>query len=376
MIYKNFQNHKLSALGLGAMRLPVIGGDDSKIDETAAEKMVDYAMEHGINYYDTAWGYHGGQSELVIGRALNRYPRESYYLATKFPGYDLSNMDKVEEIFEKQLKKCGVEYFDFYLFHNVCEMNIDAYLDDKYGIYRYLMKQKRAGRIRHLGFSAHGSYDVMKRFLEAYGEGMEFCQIQLNYLDWNFQDAKGKLELLAEHQLPVWVMEPLRGGKLAELSEEDAELLKNLRPDESVPAWAFRFLQSIPGVTMVLSGMSNSEQLRENIQTFEEEKPLNYKEIEKLLKIANNMVEKIALPCTACRYCVSHCPQGLDIPALLALYNEHCVTDGGFIAPMALSAIPEEKRPGACIGCRSCEAVCPQQIKVSEAMADFVRKLG
>ena len=376
MIYKNFQNHKLSVLGLGAMRLPVIGGDDSKIDETAAEKMVDYAMEHGINYYDTAWGYHGGQSELVIGRALNRYPRESYYLATKFPGYDLSNMDKVEEIFEKQLKKCGVEYFDFYLFHNVCEMNIDAYLDDKYGIYRYLMKQKRAGRIRHLGFSAHGSYDVMKRFLEAYGEGMEFCQIQLNYLDWNFQDAKGKLELLAEHQLPVWVMEPLRGGKLAELSEEDAELLKNLRPDESVPAWAFRFLQSIPGVTMVLSGMSNSEQLRENIQTFEEEKPLNSKEMEKLLKIANNMVEKIALPCTACRYCVSHCPQGLDIPALLALYNEHCVTDGGFIAPMALSAIPEEKRPGACIGCRSCEAVCPQQIKVSEAMADFVRKLG
>ena len=376
MIYKNFQNHKLSALGLGAMRLPVIGGDDSKIDETAAEKMVDYAMEHGINYYDTAWGYHGGQSELVIGRALNRYPRESYYLATKFPGYDLSNMDKVEEIFEKQLKKCGVEYFDFSLFHNVCEMNIDAYLDDKYGIYRYLMKQKRAGRIRHLGFSAHGSYDVMKRFLEAYGEGMEFCQIQLNYLDWNFQDAKGKLELLAEHQLPVWVMEPLRGGKLAELSEEDAELLKNLRPDESVPAWAFRFLQSIPGVTMVLSGMSNSEQLRENIQTFEEEKPLNSKEMEKLLKIANNMVEKIALPCTACRYCVSHCPQGLDIPALLALYNEHCVTDGGFIAPMALSAIQEEKRPGACIGCRSCEAVCPQQIKVSEAMADFVRKLG
>ena len=358
------------------MRLPVIGGDDSKIDETAAEKMVDYAMEHGINYYDTAWGYHGGQSELVIGRALKRYPRESYYLSTKFPGYDLSNMDKVEEIFEKQLKKCGVEYFDFYLFHNVCEMNIDAYLDDKYGIYRYLMKQKRAGRIRHLGFSAHENYDVMKPFLEVYGKGMEFCQIQLNYLDWNFQDAKGKLELLAEHQLPVWVMEPLRGGKLAELSEEDAELLKNLRPDKSVPAWAFHFLQSIPSVTMVLSGMSNSEQLRENIQTFEEEKPLNSKEMEKLLKIANNMVEKIALPCTACRYCVSHCPQGLDIPALLALYNEHCVTDGDFIAPMALSAIPEEKRPGACIGCRSCEAVCPQQIKVSEAMADFVRKLG
>lgn len=173
--------------------------------------MMDYAMEHGINYYDTAWGYHGGQSELVIGRALKRYPRESYYLSTKFPGYGLSYMDKVEEIFEKQLKKCGVKYFDFYLFHNVCEMNINSHLDDKYEIYRYLMKQKRAGRIRHLGFSAHESYDVMKPFLEVYGKGMEFCQIQLNYLDWNFQDAKGKLELLAEHQQPVRVMEPLRG---------------------------------------------------------------------------------------------------------------------------------------------------------------------
>ena len=167
MIYKEFQNLKLSALGLGSMRLPVIGGDDGKIDVPAAEKMVDYAMAQGINYYDTAWGYHNGHSETVIGNALKKYPRESYYLATKCPGYDLSNMGKVEEIFEEQLKKCSVEYFDFYLFHNVCEMNIDAYLDEKYGIYDYLMAQKRKGRIRHLGFSAHGSYDVMKRFLDA-----------------------------------------------------------------------------------------------------------------------------------------------------------------------------------------------------------------
>ena len=154
MIYKDFQDLKLSALGMGAMRLPVIDGDDSKIDEAAAKEMVAYAMEQGVNYYDTAWGYHDGNSELVMGRALKEYPRDSFYLATKFPGYDLSNMDKVEEIFEKQLEKCQVEYFDFYLFHNVCEMNIDAYLDEKYGIYDYLMKQKENGRIRHLGFSA------------------------------------------------------------------------------------------------------------------------------------------------------------------------------------------------------------------------------
>ena len=376
MIYRTFQDLKLSALGMGAMRLPVVDGDDGRIDEKAAAAMVDYAMEHGVNYYDTAWGYHNGNSELVMGRALGRYPRERFYLADKFPGYDLSNMDKVEQIFEEQLKKCGVSYFDFYLFHNVCEMNIDAYLDPKYGIFDYLVKQKENGRIRHLGFSAHGAYGVMERFLEAYGEKMEFCQIQLNYLDWDFQDAKAKVELLKEYNIPVWVMEPLRGGKLASLAEEDEAKLKALRPDESIPAWAFRFLQSIPEVTMVLSGMSAMDQMQENIATFEEDKPLTEEEMDTLLSIADSMVGKIALPCTACHYCVSHCPQGLDIPGLIALYNEHCFTEGGFIAPMALSAIPEDKRPDSCIGCRSCEAVCPQQIKVSEAMADFAKRLG
>lgn len=376
MLYKEYKNLKLSALGMGAMRLPVLGSDDSVIDEEAVNKMVAYAMEKGVNYYDTAWGYHSGQSELVMGRALKKYPRESFYLADKFPGYDLSNMDKVETIFEEQLKKCGVEYFDFYLFHNVCELNIDAYLDPKYGIYPYLMKQKESGRIRHLGFSAHGSCEVMKRFLEAYGKDMEFCQIQLNYIDWSFQEAKAKVEMLKEYNIPVWVMEPLRGGKLASLSEKEEAKLKEMRPDETIPAWAFRFLQSIPGVTMILSGMSNMEQLAANIATFEEDKPLSSGEMETLLHIAQEMVQKIALPCTACRYCVSHCPQGLDIPSLLSLYNEHCFTGGGFIAPMALSSFPEEKRPDSCIGCRSCEAVCPQQIRISEAMADFAEKLG
>ena len=376
MIYREFQGEKLSALGMGAMRLPVVDGDDARIDEAAAAAMVDYAMAHGVNYYDTAWGYHNGNSELVMGRALARYPRESYFLADKFPGYDLSNMDKVESIFEKQLEKCGVEYFDFYLFHNVCEMNIDAYLDPKYGIFDYLTAQKKAGRIRHLGFSAHGSYAVMKRFLEAYGSEMEFCQIQLNYLDWKFQGAKEKVELLQAYNIPVWVMEPLRGGKLASLAPADEEKLQALRPQEGIPAWAFRFLQSIPAVTVTLSGMSNMKQMQANIRTYETEQPLDENEIQTLLNIADAMVGKIALPCTACHYCVSHCPQGLDIPNLLALYNEHCFTDGGFIAPMALSAVPEDKRPNSCIGCRSCEAVCPQQIRISEAMADFARKLG
>ena len=375
MIYRDFQDIKLSALGMGAMRLPVVDGDDSRIDEKKAEEMVAYAMANGVNYYDTAWGYHGGNSELVMGKALKNYPRESFYLASKFPGYDLANMDKVEEIFEKQLEKCQVEYFDFYLFHNVCEMNIDAYLDPKYGIFEYLMKQKENGRIRHLGFSAHGRMDVLKRFLDAYGEHMEFCQLQLNYLDWTFQNAKEKVELMREHNIPVWVMEPVRGGKLASLDPENESKLKALRPEESIAAWAFRFLQSVPEVKVVLSGMSNMEQMQENIRTYGEDKPLNKKEMDTLMGIAEDMVKKNVVPCTACHYCVDHCTQGLDIPRLLELYNEHAFTGGGFIAPMALSAIPEDKHPDACIGCRSCEAVCPQQIKISEVMADFVARL-
>ncbi len=373
MIYKEFQNLKLSALGMGAMRLPVLEGDDSQIDEAAAAQMVDLAMKSGVNYYDTAWGYHSGNSERVMGSILKNYPRDSFYLATKFPGYDLSNMDKAEEIFEKQLEKCGVEYFDFYLFHNVCEMNIDAYLDEKYGIFDYLMKQKKAGRIRHLGFSAHGAYDVMERFLDAYGKEMEFCQIQLNYLDWSFQDAKSKVELLKKWNLPVWVMEPLRGGKLASLQAENEAKLKALRPQEGIPAWAFRFLQTIPEVTMILSGMSNREQVEDNLHTFAEDKPLNQEEMDALLSIADSMV-KNSVPCTACHYCVSHCPKGLDIPKLISLYNEHSFTGGGFIAPMVLRTLAEDKRPDSCIGCRSCEAVCPQQIKVSEIMADFAER--
>lgn len=376
MLYKDFQGLKLSSLGLGTMRLPNKGVDsDVPVDEEETAKMVDYAIKNGINYFDTAWGYHNGESEKVIGKILSKYPRDSFYLATKFPGYDLSNMDKVEEIFEKQLEKCKVDYFDFYLFHNVYEKNVDPYLDPKYGILDYLLKQKENGRIKHLGFSVHGSLDVLKKFLNAYGKHMEFCQIQLNYLDYDFQDAKAKVELLNEYNIPIWVMEPLRGGKLAKLPEEQENKLKALRPDTTTVEWAFRFLQSIPGVTMVLSGMSTMEQLQENIKIFSEDKPLNEEEMNTLLEIAKGMLKGNILPCTACRYCTSHCPMGLDIPKLLALYNEHCFTGGGFIAPMAISALPEDKRPSACIGCKSCEAVCPQQLKISEAMADFAKKL-
>lgn len=375
MIYKELQGLQLSNLGMGCMRLPVVDGNDAVVDQAAVEEMVALAMDHGLNYYDTAWGYHAGHSETAIGKALSAYPREKFYLADKFPGYDLSNMGKVREIFEAQLKKCQVEYFDFYLFHNVCEMNIDAYLDPKYGILDYLLQQKKNGRIRHLGFSCHGAMPVLKRFLEAYGKHMEFCQLQLNYIDWIFQGGREKVELLEQYHIPVWVMEPLRGGRLARLSAQEAAVLQALNPQRPIPAWAFRFLQSIPSVKVILSGMSNLDQMKDNLATFETEDPLTEKELDSLLSLGDEMTNPKALACTACRYCTTHCPQGLDIPHLLALYNEHRFTGGGFIAPMALSALPEEKQPSACIGCRSCEQVCPQQIKVSEILADFTEKL-
>ena len=376
MITKSFCGLKLSALGMGAMRLPVLEGDDARIDSAATQELVDYAMAHGVNYYDTAWGYHAGNSETALGKALAKYPRDSFYLADKFPGYDLANMPKVQQIFERQLQKCGVDYFDFYLFHNLCEMNIDAYLDDeKYGIFSYLMEQKKNGRIRHLGFSVHGALPIMERFLDAYGKHMEFCQIQLNYVDWTFQNARAKVELLKKWNIPVWVMEPVRGGKLASLPAEDEARLRALRPGESPAAWAFRFLQDIPGVAVTLSGMSNLQQLKDNIATFEAERPLSEQERGALFAIADGLLGG-RLPCTACRYCTSHCPKELDIPMLLELYNEHSFTTNGFIAPMALLAQPAEKQPSACIGCRSCEQVCPQQIKISEMMADFTSMIG
>lgn len=375
MLYKEFKGKKLSALGLGMMRLPLKGSSDSDIDEAHTERMIAYAIEHGVNYFDTAWGYHNGNSEIVAGKLLSKYPRDKYYLASKFPGYDLGNMTRVKEIFAKQKEKCRTPYFDFYLFHNVCEMNIDAYLDPKYGIYDYLIERRDAGEIKHLGLSIHGSLEVLKRFLDKYGKDMEFCQVQLNWLDWDFQEAKKKVELLSELGIPVWVMEPVRGGKLVNLPDKYLAKLKAMRPDETAAEIAFRFIQSIPQVGVTLSGMSNFEQLKENIKTFEESKPLSDGEKNELFAMAREMTGAKSLPCTACRYCTNYCPKGIDIPEIIKLYNEHVFSDGGFLAPMALGAIDDDKRPAACVGCRSCEAVCPQQIKISEMMKDFVGKV-
>lgn len=373
MVYYDFNGKKISSLGFGTMRLPT---NEGVIDEAESRKMVAYAMENGVNYFDTAYGYHGGESEKVIGKLLSEYPRDSFYLADKFPGYDLNNMGKVEEIFEEQLKKCGVEYFDFYLFHNVYERNLEGYLDEKNGILKYLLKQKENGRIKHLGLSVHGSEEILEKFLDAYGEHMEFCQVQLNYIDWSFQEARKKVEMLNKRNIPIWVMEPLRGGMLTRFGAEREAVLKGIRPEESMASMAFRYLQGVEGVGVILSGMSDFAQMKDNIKTFSEYKPLDKEETAKILKLADDILNAGILPCTSCRYCTPHCPMELDIPRLLSLYNEHTFTGGGFLAPMAIEGFPKEKRPSACIGCKSCEAVCPQQLEIADALKKFSGMLG
>lgn len=371
MIYKKFQDLQLSALGLGTMRLPVKNGDNGEIDEEKSAEIVDFAIKHGINYFDTAWGYHNGNSETVMGKILSAYPRDSFYLATKFPGYVPENLLNKEKIFNKQLEKLQTDYFDFYLFHNLCDVNFEYYMDEegKYGLFEYLMQMKKEGKIRHLGFSVHANNDMTEKFLDKYGKYMEFCQIQLNWLDYDFQDAKGKLEMLKKHNIPVFVMEPVRGGRLANLAKENEEKLRALRPSASMPEWAFRYIQSIDEVCVTLSGMSNMSQLCENIETFSADERTTKAENDVLYSIAKDMM-KNTVPCTECKYCTEYCPMQLDIPDLLYHYNEFSFANGGF-AVKSLDFIPEDKRPNKCIGCRSCENVCPQKIKISEVLATF-----
>ena len=372
MYYNDFKDLKLSALGLGCMRLPVIDGDEKRPDPAAVQEMIDYAMANGINYYDTAWGYHGGNSESVVGEALSKHERSSFYLASKFPGYERANFEKKEEIFEKQLEKCRTDYFDFYLFHTVTEENIEWYLDDELGLMDYLLKQKEAGRIRHLGFSCHGSFETMHRFVKKYYEHIEFCQIQLNYIDFEFQDARSKVEYLNNLEMPIWVMEGLRGGKLAQSCLGGEKILAKSNPDYTPANWAFAFLETIPGVTMILSGMSNMEQLKQNIDFFSEKKEISDDDIATLLTAAHfDIQSKGTVPCTACRCCTAKCPQQLPIPELFGEYNDYVYNEKETVPRTDLAVFPEDKWPGSCIGCGECAKVFPQRIDIPEIMKKF-----
>ena len=370
MIYRDFEGKKLSLLGFGAMRLPT--NEDGSIDQEQTNEMMDYALEHGVNYIDTAFPYHASMSEIAVGKALAKHPRDSYYLATKYPGHNIADSYDPAATFETQLKKCGVEYFDFYLLHNVFEYSIKTYEDPRWGIIDYFVEEKKKGRIKHLGFSTHGDVPVIREFLERHADEMDFCQMQLNYLDWTLQDAKGKYDLLTEYGIPVWVMEPVHGGGLAALPDEERAKLPRSRDEASDASYALRWVAGLENVKMILSGMSNMEQMVDNCRTFEKEDPLSDEEEEVLMDIAEAL--KDSIPCTGCRYCVDGCPQGLDIPDLISKFNQ--IRAGSPVTvQIQIDMMPEEKKASACIGCGKCAMVCPQKIDIPAEMKNLTAKM-
>ena len=370
MKYSEVCGERISMLAFGTMRMPQ--GKDGELDQEQIQAMTDYAIEHGVNYFDTAWPYHDGKSELAIGKALAKYPRESFYIADKFPGHQIMSNYDCKVIFEKQLEKCGVDYFDFYLLHNVNELCWDVYNDPQWGILDYFIEQKKNGRIKHLGLSTHARSENLAQMLDYMGDNAEFCQIQLNYVDWTLQDAKAKVEELNKRNIPIWVMEPVHGGKLADLGDELNDKLRAIEPDASITSWAFRWLMAVPGVKVVLSGMSNMDQMKDNVNTFDNMAPLSDEEWKMMLDVADNI--KVGVPCTACRYCCDGCPMQLDIPMLLASYNDlkfqTTVTVG-----IHMDAVPKDKWPYQCIKCGACIRSCPQRIDIPTALAEFTEML-
>ena len=398
MLTNDFLGDNVARLGFGAMRLPVIDSDASNIDQVTLDAMVDTAIKAGVNYFDTAYPYHGGMSEIALGRSLARYPRDSYFFATKYPGHQISDTYDPAAIFEKQLIKCGAEYFDFYLLHNIYEASIEVYLDEQWGIADYFVEQKKNGRIRHLGFSCHGRPETLKRFLD-YGARkyaeleqrdpetaalfagnniMEFCQIQLNYLDWTLQDAAAKTALLESMNIPIVVMEPLRGGKLAHLNDAQMQQLNASASDGANPSacsaveWSFRWLLGIPSVRTILSGMSDLAQVEENCRIFQESAPLSEAEEGVLMDMAESL--KGGVPCTACRYCVDSCPQEIDIPLMMNAYNDFQF-DTSFTVSMQMDAVPEGQRAQDCIQCESCVQMCPQGIDIPTVLEELAATL-
>lgn len=392
MIYDEFLGSAVGLLGFGAMRLPVVDSDQAAIDQPALDAMVDTAIASGVNYFDTAYPYHDGLSEVALGKSLARYPRDSYYLADKYPGHQIADSYNPAQIFEEQLAKCGVGHFDFYLLHNVYENSIDVYTDEKWGIADYFAEQKRLGRISHLGFSSHGRPDNLAAFLDYgarkyaalkekapevaalfAGENIfEFCQIQLNYLDWTLQRAEEKCAMLENAGVPVVVMEPLRGGRLAQLEPAQMDALETAAAGRSTVEWSFRWLQGLGNVKVVLSGMSNLEQVQDNCRIFAERQPLAAVEAAALLEVAETL--KGGVPCTACRYCVDTCPKQIDIPMMLATYNDLQFASS-FTVSMQMDAVEEEHRAADCIDCRRCSRLCPQGIDIPEALSELAGAL-
>ena len=366
MIYRDYKGQKVSVLGMGCMRLPTQKDvEGTPIDYKAAEEIIDYAIANGITYFDTAYVYHGKKSEDFLGDALvDRYPRDSFTIATKF---NINATEDYKACFEEQLKKLHTDHIDFYLIHAVMDNSADKYIES--GCIQYFEEQKKAGRIKNLGFSSHASPAVLKKFAEL--RDWDFAQIQLNYFDWLYGTAKEEYEILSGKNIPIMVMESIRGGRLSSLTEGTNAMLKEREPDMSVSSWALRFLMSLPGIQVILSGMSTLDQIKDNIATFD--KPaLNDEEVEFVLDVCKKFHQAVAIPCTACRYCTPNCPMGIEIPVVLALYNKVKIGEGWGIKEEIAKL---EAGPANCIGCRACTVECPQSIQIPDLMSAFAEEL-
>ena len=363
----------VSLLGMGTMRLPcklaIKKEASALIDFKKAEKIIDYAYAHGVTYYDTAYMYHAGKSEGFIGKALKKYPRDSFFIADKMPIWMCASKAGMERIFKRQQARTGFEKFDYYLLHSLNKENYDKC--EKFGAYEFLERMRAEGKIDKIGFSFHGSIDDLKRIVADHH--WDFAQIQLNYLDWKDQSADQQYQILTDAGIPVIIMEPVRGGKLAAPGKEAEKLLKAVNPDSSIASWAIRFAASLPNVMTVLSGMSSLEQIEDNIKTMTDFKPLDKRENGIIENVVSILHKKEVVPCTGCDYC-SDCPNGVKISSIFSIYNKHKNAE---ISKSEANQMYKmlEVNASACIECGKCKGHCPQSIEIPELLHGKVGEL-
>ena len=365
-------------LGFGFMRLPLKDpNDQTSIDYDTLNKMVDKFMERGFTYFDTAWMYMGHESEVAIRKAVvERKPRDSFMVASKMPIGMVKSAENMAEIFDTQLKKTGLESFDYYLVHNV---NADTMPNvEKYDPFKFIAEKKKEGKIKHIGFSFHDNAELLEKVLKAHPE-VEFVQLQINYIDWDNESIQSRkcYELAQKYNLPVIVMEPVKGGSLAVVPENVEKIFKDAEPNMSVASWAIRYAASLEGVMTVLSGMTTMEQLDDNTGYMQNFKPLTDDEKKVIEQVIKTLHDSIAIPCTACRYCVEHCPMKINIPAIFALYNAEKIDnmDKPFRIQRVYydNLVKSSGKASQCVHCRNCEKHCPQHIKISEWMNEIAK---
>ena len=357
-----------SLLGFGCMRFPTI---DGRIDEERAEAMLDEAYRQGVNYFDTAYPYHGGQSEPFTGKVLDKYPRESYYLATKLPCWEINSLDDAKRIFEEQLRRLNKDYVDFYLLHALGRDRWHKMKD--LGVVEYCEQLKNEGKIRYLGFSFHDSYEAFEEI--ATYRDWDFCQIQLNYMDTDEQAGMKGYKLTEKLNIPLIIMEPIKGGSLANLPEEITAQFRAIDPKRSSAAWALSWVASLPNVKVILSGMSDEAQVGDNIKTFTDFKALSEEENAAVMNIADMLRSRVNNGCTGCNYCMP-CPAGVNIPYNFKIWNTYGIYENkGGSKWKWNNNIEEKQKAKSCIKCGKCEKVCPQKLPIREHLDRLQKEL-